>query len=220
MGCQLNRIIRELFVEEFGEPTLTETIQISEQWKQDAGYGQALRRLEALEKDLEPIGIGWSRYENRTWSFKYPLAYDGMYRQLKYVYLRMRTSSPLRVAATRDIVYSSTAHVEACFKVFCRNKGIQGAERKSLSALARSYGTLLEDHLRRVLGVLGEAVANPAKHEFDLQGETSLFGVDDAFAVYLICKKVGYALIMAAGEADRLAKACENGPFLYPTLGV
>ena len=200
--------------------TLDGVRYIADRWKQKDGYLEALKQVESIEEGFGPIGIWSVKLENRAFSFRYPKKFDGIYRELKYVYMRFFISSPLSMASTREIVQYSTLHVESCLKLFCKRKAIKSYERKSLVPLLKSCKSVLADGLAKSLYMLGTGVGNVAKHHFAVGTEQPLFSIEDAFAVYLCCRKLGYEIIIQAGALTEILEACRTGPFLNPMLYV
>jgi hypothetical protein len=201
---------------------------IAAKWKSDATYREALDDVKKLEEDLGPVGIwratyGLQEFEQsadgqplHTFTYLYPLDFDDVYRPLKYVYMNLLTGSRLAKVQTRQIVHYSTMHVEECLKLLCNVRGVKRYEKKSLRPLAKMLGRELGDMLVTVdtLGVY----ANLAKHEYTVGTAESLFSVEDAFALYLCSRKLGYKILELTGLLPEIASAFETGRLLKPTL--
>lgn len=214
----LRQNIITLFSSQYGQNSISKLNSIADQWKQQEVYLDALKGIQEIEKGLGPIGIWSSNYDGKLWSFSYPRAYDGVYRELKYVYIALFTSSPLRLVVTRDIVHYSVAHVENCLKIFYSRKGFLKYGKQPLGSLAGvKLETLMEKDLVDALRLLAK-IWNPAKHEYDLGGNTSMFTPEDALMTYLSCRKLGFRILSLAGELPHIEEACSHGPLVYPSL--
>lgn len=203
---------------EFSSLSLETLASIVRVWHQRTNYLEALKQVEKIETGLGPIGIWSVRCENGLFRYQYPRDFDYVYRPLKYVYLMFFTSSPIRLAASREIVLSSTMHVESCLKEFCSRKNLQGYEKKPLVSLLQGCKRLMDAPLFEALDLLGKGTANPSKHDYDVGTNQSLFSAEEAFATYLVSRRLGYDVLVSSGAMPDIIEACLNGPFLCPSL--
>jgi len=207
-----------LFRSLYGESNLVNVHEIAEIWKQQEGYMEALKQIEEMEKELGPIGIWSASYDGKLWSFSYPRAYDGIYRELKYVYMPLFTSSPIRLTVTRSIVHYSVAHAENCLKIFYSRNGFLKYGRQPLGSLANTkLESIMDKALVDMLRLLAK-IWNPAKHEYDLDGDSTMFTPADAIMTYLSCRKLGFMILSLAGELPHIEEACSKGPLVCPSL--
>lgn len=109
---------------------------------------------------------------------------------------------------TRSIVENSCRHVEHSLK---RKTGIQ--RRWSMGTILRHVGSNgpLPPDLYDALKLLTEEVCNKAKHVIDNTDKNAhMFSVDDAIAVYLVCRTLGARLLQGLGITT------EYGQILFP----
>jgi len=213
-NCELRPQIAVLLGAQFPGLSLETLASLVITWHQQKNYLEALKQVEDIERGLGPVGIWSVRCENGLFRYQYPKNFDSIYRPLKYVYLMFFTSSPIRLAASREIVLSSTMHVESCLKEFCRRKNLQKFENRPLVALLQECKRLMEASLFESLGILGNVTANPSKHVYDVGTNESLFSTEEAFAVYLCSRKLGHDVLVSSGALPEIVEACNNGPFI------
>ena len=217
-GNELRPQLAELLAAQFPSLCSESLASMVFTWRRQANYLETLEQVENVERGLGPIGIWSVRYENGLFRYQYPKRFDSIYRPLKYVYLKFFTNSPLRLATTWEIVYFSTVHVESCLKEFCSRKNLQGYEKEPLVSLLQGCKRLIDAPLFEALDLLGKGTTNPSKHDYDVGTDQSLFSAEEAVATYLVCRRLGYDVLVSSGAMPDIIEACRNGPFLCPSL--
>ena len=214
----MKRFIVQLFELQLPQISIDTIKEIAKKWIPDEIYRDSLKEINKIEKSWGPIGIWSAKYEGRRFFFRYPQKYDSIYRQYKYVYMPLLTGSPSRPGVTRGIVHYSAMHVEGCLKLFCRNKGYNNYERKWIVPLVKICEKDLDNEIIKSLILLGSKISNPAKHQYNVGVNDSLFSAPDAIGMYLICRKLGFKILSQSEELFEIEKACQTGPFFSTNL--
>jgi hypothetical protein len=155
----------------------------------------ALAALKAFDAKIGGVGLHMQQDE------KLP----GVYRPLTYVEMSLRTKDPAQFS--RHIVYSSCAHVESMLKRMARLGLFDHlrADRLPIGTLVDKIKKRLPNWLYDDLKWLS-GVANFAKHEVDLSDldepePEHFFELDEAIAVYLICRWLAVELEKFGGKS-------------------
>ena len=119
-----------------------------------------------------------------------------IFRGIQYVGMHLDTQNPEWF--TRMIVIESCYHIESSLK---RKTNIEG--RLSIGMILDRIGpnSPLSTDLYNTLGLLNRMVYNKAKHTIeDIDMDSHMFSIDEAIAIYLVCRILGSKLLKFLGK--------------------
>jgi len=146
-----------------------------------------------------------------TYGFFHLLKYDAIYRPMKYVYMPFgMTSCP--AGFSRDIAENACAHVHECVKNLLAVKGLRIHPKITLGKAIYNYRNELDPDTYELIDSVNKIVYGRAKHEFDVElPRLQLLSLAESLAVYLLCRRLGLALLRQAGTLNDIVAEIRRG---------
>jgi len=118
-----------------------------------------------------------------------------IFRGIQYVGMHLDTENPEWY--TRMIVSESCYHIENSLK---KKTGIRGRLSVGMILDRIEANSPLDSELYNALRLLNRMIYNKAKHTIeDIDMDSHMFSIEDAIAVYLICRVLGARLLKGLG---------------------
>lgn len=163
----------------------------------DDGHS-ALEGMEAIDRTIPGVGVHNIYQQTNEGNTEVIAKVEdrGIFRPIQYIqgFITNRSLEWL----TRSVVTMSCVHVEYSLK---RRLAVEYYRPVSLGVLLRfTNAKSLEVDLRESLSLLNWAIYNKSKHAIEhIKLDRHMFSIADSFAIYLICRVLGYRLLKDMG---------------------
>lgn len=170
----------------------------SAEWILEGRKEDGIQLLMQYDRELGGVGIHCANSNKKL---------PGIYRALTYVIMPLHTPHPENF--TRGMIHAACAYLEELLKKVAWVWPWEEAKQNyPLGTMVERAKKRFEPRIYAELAWLSQNVYNCAKHDYNLESEGEeepqhFFTLDEAIAVYLICRKLGLEIEQSMPEKIR-----------------
>jgi hypothetical protein len=160
-------------------------------------------------------------YNERDFSFHHLLAFDEIFRPIKYVYMNICYTF-IPAGFSRDIAENACAHVEQSFRLFVSvNRIFKNKPRDTLGRMLYSNRKLLDkrsDNLFGKISELNELIYGKTKHVFKVEKpREQLHSFTESLMIYFMARKIAVELFIMCKIDNKILAEIKNKAFFGQT---